>query len=607
MVLSDTLLRPLGLAALAALVPLVLLYLVQPDPERIELPTLRFLVADEGRDSSNPLVERLRRNALLLLQALAVIALAFALATPYVSVPRAQTVDETVLVVDVSASMATQTGPGGRTRLDSARAAARETASATTSVVVAGPEPRTPVRAGTRRAAETALADLSVVDARGDLRAAIAQASVVAGENARIVVLSDFADDSAWRDEVAAARARGLVVDLRTFDGGGGANVGLVGRSFAGNRIELTVRNYGDRTATRTVRLGNASRSLELDPGGVTTVDLPVPAGGGVARLSPGDDFPTDDAAHVAAPTDATVDVLLLTNEPSRSLTAALELIDAVSLTVRRPPTTVSDGFDVIVYGDVEPDRLLRGNVEAGREVIAAGGGVAVTARPDMPAERYGDLLLLDPAGVRTNPTVGSVAGDELTAGIDLPPPSEYVSGSLREGRALVRLSDGTPLLATADRGAGRLLYYGYVEESSPFRFNYQYPVFWKRAVFDLAGRATLAESNRATGGRLTLGSATTVTTPDGTVRARTVALDDAGFYAVGDRRIGVSLSDPVESDVGATGVGGEDGGEGEGGAVAGVGAEKRTSPLALDAPVALVALLVVVGEMAFLRRRGDL
>lgn len=601
MVLSDALLWPLGLAALAALVPLVVLYLVRPDPERVELPTLRFLVADQGRDSSNPLFERLRRNALLVLQALAVIALALALATPYVSVPRAETVDETVLVVDASASMATQTGPGGERRFDAARAAARESASGTTSVVVAGPEPRIPVRAGTRRAAESALADLSVVDARGDLRAALAGASVVAGENARIVVFSDFADDSAWGDEVAAARARGLVVDLRTFDGGGGANVGIVGRSFAGNAVELTVRNYGDRRADRTLRLGGASRSLDLGPGDVTTVDLPVPAGGGVARLAPGDDFPTDDAAHVAAPADATVDVLLLTNERSRFLTTALELIDAVSLTVRRPPTTVPDGFDVIVYGDVDPDRLLRGNVEAGRDVVAAGGGVAVTAQPDVPVERYGDLLLLEPVGVRTNPTVGAVADDELTRGIGFPPPAEYLAGSLREGRALVRLSDDSPLLAVADRGPGRVLYYGYVDASAPFKFNYQYPVFWKRAVFELAGRATLRESNRATGERLALGAETTVTTPGGTVRARTVALDDAGFYAVGDRRIGVSLYDPVESDVGATGV------EREGAAVATARTEERTSPLPLDAPVALVALAVIVGEVAFLRRRGDL
>jgi hypothetical protein len=52
---------------------------------------------------------------------------------------------------------------------------------------------------------------------------------------------------------------------------------------------------------------------------------------------------------------------------------------------------------------------------------------------------------------------------------------------------------------------------------------------------------------------------------------------------------------------VGATGV------EREGAAVATARTEERTSPLPLDAPVALVALAVIVGEVAFLRRRGDL
>jgi hypothetical protein len=194
------------------------------------------------------------------------------------------------------------------------------------------------------------------------------------------------------------------------------------------------------------------------------------------------------------------------------------------------------------------------------------------------------------------------VATDDLTRGVDFPPPERYLRGSLDAGTALVQTRNGTPLVATQQRGPGRVLYYGYVVNDDPFRFNYQYPVFWKRATFYLAGRDPLPTLNRETGGRLQFANETRVGTPDGTVSARVVPLDRTGFYATETRRIGVSLYSEAESDVAAdplesrsddTGVTTRE--------------EERQVPRPLTPFVALAALLVAVGEIAYLRRRGDL
>jgi len=234
--------------------------------------------------------------------------------------------------------------------------------------------------------------------------------------------------------------------------------------------------------------------------------------------------------------------------------------------------------------------------------VVESGGGVGVLAQAS-PPDTYGALLLLSPTGVGSNPSVGPVANDELTRGIDFPPPENYLQGSLRSGTALVGTGDGTPLVATQRRGAGRVLYYGYVADADPFRFNYQYPVFWKRAVFYLAGRESLDALNREAGSRLRFENATAVQTPDGSVSARTVPLDRTGFYAVGeDRRIGVSLYSAAESDVAATSLDErtEETGVRE-------REEERQVPRPLTPLIALAALLAAVGEVAYLRRRGDL
>ncbi|MFB6255180.1 MAG: VWA domain-containing protein [Haloplanus sp.] len=599
MALSDAFLAPLGLVALLAVVPVVLLYFVQPDPRRIELPTLRLLLDDDERDASNPLLERLRRSLLLLLQLLVIVGLAVALAGPYVSVSESQTVEETVLVLDGSASMGVETDSG--TRFSAAVATAREVTTGTNAVVFAGAESRVALRSGGRDEVDATLDSLAVVDAPTDLGAAVSQAASIAGENARIVVLSDFADETGWTDAVRSARARNLQVDLRQFAGGGSANVGVVDRAFSGRNVTLSVKNFGTERVTRSVTLGEQRRSVSLAPGDLERVSLTVPAGGGRAELRPGDDFPTDDTAYLAAPSEPTVDVLLLTNDRNRYLTTALSVIDEVRLTVDRPPTTVDGDYDVILYSNLASERLLRGNVEAGRDLLNAGGGVGVLAQSSPPA-LLDDLLLLSPSGIGTNPSLGRVETNDLTRGIDFPPPERYLRGSLDAGTVLVQTRNGTPVVATQQRGPGRVLYYGYVVNDDPFRFNYQYPVFWKQATFYLAGRDPLPTLNRETGGRLRFANETRVGTPDGTVSTRVVPLDRVGFYATETRRIGVSLYSEAESDVAAEPL--EKRSDDDGVTTR---EEERQVPRPLTPFVALAALLVAVGEIAYLRRRGDL
>ena len=597
MALSDVLLSPLGLAALLVAVPIVVLYLIRPDPERVELPTFRFLVDEERQQATTPLLERLSRSVLLLIQLLAILLLATALATPYVPVSERETVEETVLVVDTSASMATT--DGGASRFDRAVAAAREEATSATSVVTTEGGGRVRLQRGTPADARELLGGLSPTDAPGDLRGAISQASSLAGENARIVVVSDFAGD-AWGDAVTTARARDISVDLRQFDRGGADNVGFVNRRFSGSEVTLSVRNFGDDSVSRTVTLGNRRAELQLDGGDTETVTFPVPAGRSRAELSPGDDFAVDDSVSLAAPEDPTVDVLVLTNDENRYLTTALSVVDSVEVTVARPPTTIDDGYDVIVYSNVDGEALLPGNVESGRELLADGGGVAVQAQREMP-ERYGDLQLLDAEGLQGGTTVRRTANSELTRGIDFQPPEEYLAGQLREGETLVELRDGSPLVATAERGPGRLLYYGYIEDASSFKFNYQYPVFWKRAAFHLAGRETLPALNYATGETARF-QVDTVTGPDGAVSGPTVSLQRAGFYGTTNRQVSASLLDEAESDTAVEPLEDRSGPIGDF-----TREEQRTVPRPLTEFVALGALVVLLLEIGYLHRRGDL
>ncbi|MEA5407338.1 VWA domain-containing protein [Haloarculaceae archaeon H-GB2-1] len=275
MALQDVFLTPTGLLALLALVPLVVLYLLRPDPRELALPTAEFLVDDPEEQGSNPVFDRLVRNLLFLLQALVLLALAVSLASPYVTVEEGFSPKETVLVVDASASMATSSG--GQSRLAAAKQAARDDAAGTTSVVVTGATTGTVLEAEGRAAAREAVGTIEGTDAPGDLRSAISQASSLAGEDGRVVVFSDFVDESGWRSAVVSARASGVGVELRQFDRGGADNVGFVDRSLSEQRVTLSLANTGTKPASREVRFAGERRTVELQPGDVASVSFELP------------------------------------------------------------------------------------------------------------------------------------------------------------------------------------------------------------------------------------------------------------------------------------------------------------------------------------------
>ena len=596
--LRSVFLHPIGLVAILAAVPILLLYLLKPDPDRLPFPGVRFLVEGNERARRHPALARLLRSALLAVQLLAVAMLVLSLAAPYVPVAEQRVVSETVLVVDTSASMATTAD--GATRFDRAVQAARGERTDQTTIVTVAPTPEVVTTRAPSTEAGSALSDIRVTDAAGDLGRAIERATTVAGPEARIVVASDFAGDG-WRTAVDAAEARGHTVSLRQFDRGGAGNVGIVDRSFAGGQVTVSVKNFGSEAVSRTVTLGEASRELSLDPGGVARATLPVPAGGGRLELSPGDGFPTDDSVAVAAPSEPTLDVLVLGNGADESLVTALSVIRGTDVTVKQPPASVSGAYDLVVFSDLEPGRLLDGTRSLARETLADGGAVVIQGQSDLDALDFGGLLPVEPNGTATGATIAQPANTPLTAGTTFPAPASYQRVTLTDGRALLSATNGTPLLATASVEDGQVLYYGYPPGDQSFARSYRYPVFWKRAAYELTGRRSLGELNHETGDRLQFGSERTVEGPAGTRQTATASLDRVGFYTVGDERYGTALASVGESNVTAPDVTADDD------ANSGSDREQTTVPLDLTPAVAGLAGLAVLGELGFLRYRGDL
>jgi len=566
------------------------------------VPTTEFLPNVEEEGGSNPILEKLRRNLLLLIQIAALVLLAVALGSPFIEVAKTEAADETVIVLDSTASMGAE--EGGETRFDRAVELAKDEVTAVTSVVVVGSTTRAPIEEGAAGEARSTLDAAVRTDAPGDLASGISRGSAIASEDARLVVVSDFSDTSDWPGAMDQARAKGLGIRTHQVDGGGENNVGIVGVSFRGEGMTVEAANFGDETVTRDLSIGGVTESLTLRPGDFRTVSFPMPQNTGTVELSPGDSFPTDDTLHVSGRGEE-IDVLVVTNDENRFLTAALESMSGVSYEVRSPPVNSFEGseYDAVIFGEIDPDRLLDRTVRGARDTLSSGGGMVVTAQTNLRDLQgaYGDLLVVNAGEVETGEGVNIVSEDEMVRGIEFPAPREFVQAELRTGRTLVESGGGAPLIASGVVNGGNVLYYGFMRDSSEFHRSIKYPVFWRDAIHHVAGRERISSMNRETGSTLTFAEERTVSTPSGEATGTSVVMDDGGFYNTGEVIYSANLLDATESDVTASAVE-----ESPGGEVAGE-TQQGTIPIDMTPHAAFAVLLLVASELGIMRFRGDI
>lgn len=183
-------LEPLGALAFIAALAILALYMLRRQYTEMEIPSTylwRKTLADHT--ASRP-IQKLKRNLLMFLQLLVVLAAAFALMRPAL---QGQTAGETVLIFDLSASMQAEG------RLDKAKEEAKALIESMgdedrVSILCAGQETKQLLmRSADRRAALAAVAGLEAENGSASLAAAISLATAMAEEieGLGIVVFSD--------------------------------------------------------------------------------------------------------------------------------------------------------------------------------------------------------------------------------------------------------------------------------------------------------------------------------------------------------------------------------------------------------------------------------
>ncbi len=400
--------NPQGLWLLGLLAPLLLLYVLKLRRQRVTVAST-WLWQAAARDmlAKSPW-QRLRGRVLLLIEALALIALAVALSRPALSGSQLDA-EHVALVLDVSASMLTESA--GETRFERAKAAAQRVLGALSPgadvlLIEAGTEPRVispPDRDLSRVKAR--LGTLGAWGVEGNLDRAIVLASeqlAQRGGNRRIVVITDPSGlarplpatrvplsvvkvgepaDNAAIVRVDVARAR----DPRQPSGPDRVEVFVEVASFglAPRDVFVTLKQRSSPTVL-------SSRKLRLEPGQKAPVVLSFEAAGNdagtglVIELSPHDALPVDDVAFARVP-------------PSRKLTTIMA------------PAHHSPWFERALLADPDLELLGVPLAELNTSGIDEGALVVVSGAcpPELPG---GDFVILNPpAGACHGAVVGAV------------------------------------------------------------------------------------------------------------------------------------------------------------------------------------------------------
>ncbi|MBI2918351.1 MAG: VWA domain-containing protein [Chloroflexi bacterium] len=477
------LLSPLALALGLLAVPIIALYLLRLR-RREQRISSTFLWRQVLRDlEANVPWQRLRPNMLLFLQLLALAAVVFALARPFLS-RASQVQGDLFLLLDASASMQARDVAPSRFGVaqEEARALVDQLAPGNVaSVILVRDVPELLVAQSADRAAlRDAVGNALPASGGADLAAALSLAAslVQKGRTAQAVVLSD--------GNLPVAGALGpLPFGIRHQRiGTSGENLAVAAFStrLSQNGLEALARiaNYGPSAAESTLRLYLDNRLYD-----VRTLDLP-PGGEAVerwaglpeatvleARLEPGDVFPLDDRAWALGSPSGRVRTLLVT-EGNRFLAKALELHPAVEVTTTEP-AALSTGGD---YGP---------SSSSGQRLWVFDGFMP----PVLPE---GALLVLDPplasapwAGAEAGPVTGLRQRDgDLLRYVDLSGLHVLEAAPLRpppDARVLLDSAEG-PLLAVWQAPGQRIAAFGFDLHQSDLPLQPAFPIL----IQNLAG-----------------------------------------------------------------------------------------------------------------------
>ena len=538
-----------GLVALAALIPFILLYLIRPRPKTLKIPSLMFFSKQYGRNKLLSFLRNFIRDWLFIIQLILLIALLLSISKPYTVYPYDITAKNTVIVLDVSASM--QAEEGITTRFDKAIRKATASLGSKNTIILAKGVPLIALKEVSSSDARDFLKKLSPLETLSRLGDAI----ILAGEaltEGRVVVISDFQNTGGQDPEIAknVLESKGLVVDFINIAEKEIKNIGFVDMVLDDNQVTAYIKNFNNKQESINLKINGEAKSLIIPANSVEPYSFKTPKG--MTKLSlPDDDFDADNILYLSSPEEESTRVLLITNNESIFLKNALDASGLVDVDVTLPPVVKTGDYEVYVLHNIDKSKILTGTFEDILNQVEKGASVVISAQEDLKSIDYKGLMPFEISEKAGKSYIIIEQVNRFTKNIDFGSTvdSHFKTKNLK-GVSLVS-ADNSSLISLTEKGTGKIVYFGFLESASEFKFSPSYPIFWTELLKYLTDKQELKNLNYRTKDTLILDSQQKIILPSRkTIKKSALLLETAGIYELEDRKIGVNLLDPMESDL---------------------------------------------------------
>ncbi len=617
----------LGLIALASLIPFIILYLRKPKPVDRIIPSLMFILQNKKTSRQYDFLRKFLTNLLFFIQLLALIGLSFAVAEPFIKIPYDVSLENTVIVLDVSASM--QAKEAGTTRFEKAIKEAKKVLSGKNSIILA--ENYIPLIALEDEDSNAASEILNTLQGKatttnlGD--SMLLAKDMLQDRPGRIAVISDFSnvDGPDLLGVKKAISSEEIIVSFIDVSNDA-ENAGIIGMDVGKHSIKVFVKNFNSVKKQINLKLIKdkdilaESGKIDVLPNSIESFLFDdTPTGVSKIELEPKDDLDVDNVAYISAPLKKRVNVLLITNRRNTNLENALLASRDIELNIVNPPvlTVNTNGdriepfaHDVIVVHNInnvgKRDGILPGTFQDLSNYVKTGGKLIITAQDDLIQFNKVDLDIVDLKKLfqdtqRVCIDVVNEITKQFENDICFSTVSQYFNATAKEGANVIASIIDTPVLAVKEHFKGKIFYYGIIDEASDFRTLPSYPIFWNSLINFMAETEDIKDFNTKTGKVVTINQQR-VKTPSSSLTASKVIFDEVGIYEFDNKKFAVNLLDEAESSVtGASAL--EE--ESESGKVLKEQSTERN--FSLSALILLGVFLLMGFEVFYIKRRGDL
>jgi len=617
--------RLFGLWALTAAAVFVILYLRRPKPQDKIIPSLMFIMQDKKRSTQYSFFQKLMTNLLFLMQLLSILGLALVAAAPFARLKYDVTLENTVIILDVSASM--QAREKGVSRFDKALDEAKKIVSGKNSIIMAE---NTPLIVLENENSDIALDVLSKIRPRAtttNIGDALLLAKDILGDKpGRIIVFSDFIategpDIGVVRTTLSAEDKLVDFVDVSNS----AKNTGIIKLEVAKYNTKVYVKNFNSEAVQKVIKLVKDNKvitqtGVKIAPNSIENFIFDTPAGISKVELEPKDDFEADDTGYIATPPKIKNSVLLVTNEKNSNLELALESAKDIELDVVNPPVLTINTkkeriepykHDIIIVYKInnvnKRDGIVPGTFDDIEDYVNKGGNLIIAAQDDLKEISMKSLPAVELKNKISKPTKVCVETiNQITKQFEkercFTTAATYFGAEAKKGAiTFASADDKTPLIVYGEKKSGKVAYYGIFDEASDFKTLPSYPIFWSSLINFMVGAEDIKDYNFKTGKILTIGEQK-VKTPSSSLTTSKLLMDEAGIYEIGSKKYAVNLLDEKESDVSLPSKV-----EARKAREKFIERESREHDFNLELPILLLVFILMLGEFFYIKRRGDL